>query len=68
MFQINIKSLTKAQKAMNFLQKHGIRCSVERSFGRGGCGFVLKVTDKNAGKAEVCALLGSIGVDCGLSG
>lgn len=53
---------------MKFLQKHGIRCGVERSFGRGGCGFVLKVTDKNAGQAEVCALLGSIGVDCGLSG
>lgn len=68
MFQINIKSFTKAQKAMNFLQRHGIRCGVERSFGRGGCGFVLKVTDKNAVKAEVCALLGSIGVDCGLSG
>ncbi len=68
MFQINIKSFTKAQKAMNFLQKHGIRCGVERGFGRGGCGFVLKVTDKNAGQAEVCALLGSIGVDCGLSG
>ena len=67
MFQINIKSFTKAQKAMNFLQKHGIRCGVERTFGRGGCGFVLKVNDQNAGKAEVCALLSSIGVDCGLS-
>lgn len=68
MIQINIKSFTQAQKAMMFLQKHGIRCAVERSFGRGkGCGFVLKVTDKNAGEAEVCALLGSIGVNCGLS-
>ena len=66
MFQINIKSFTKAQKAMNFLQKHGIRCGVERTFGRGGCGFVLKVIDNNASEAEVCALLGSIGVDCGL--
>lgn len=67
MYQINIKSFTQAQKAMNYLLRHGIRCSVERSFGKGGCGFALKVTDKNAGKAEVCALLGSIGVDCGLS-
>ena len=68
MYQINIKSFTQARKAMNYLQKHGIRCGVERSFGQGGCGFILKVTDKNAGKAEVCALLSSIGVDCGLSG
>lgn len=65
MFQINIKSFTQAQKAMRYLQQHGIRCMVERSFGKGGCGFALKVMDKNAGRAEVCALLGSIGIDCG---
>ncbi len=65
MIIIHIKSLTQAQKAMRFLQQHGIRCMTERSFGKGGCGFALKVTDKNAGKAEVCALLGSIGIDCG---
>ena len=65
MFQINIKSFTQAQKALGFLQKHGIRCNVQRGFAKGsGCGFVLNVTDKNAGKAEVCALLGSIGIDC----
>lgn len=64
---IYIKSFTQAQKALSFLQKHGIRCIVERSFGRGaGCGFALKVTDNNANKAEVCALLGSIGVSCDL--
>lgn len=50
---------------MRYLQRHGIRCMVERSFGKGGCGFALKVMDNNAGKTEVCALLGSIGIDCG---
>ncbi|MCM1165759.1 MAG: hypothetical protein NC299_09520 [Lachnospiraceae bacterium] len=62
---IYIKSFTHARKAMSFLQKHGIRCIVERGFdNRAGCGFALKVTDKNASEAEVCALLGSIGVSC----
>lgn len=63
MFSIKIKSLTKAQKAMAYLQKSGIRCKVERSFGD-GCGFALIVTDKNAARAEVCALLGNVGVSC----
>jgi len=61
---IYIKSITQAQKALSYLQRHGIRCIIERSFGRSGCGFALKVTDKNVGQAEVCALLGSIGVSC----
>lgn len=64
---IYIKSFTQAQKALAFLQRHGIRCIVERSFGKAGCGFALKITDKNADRAEVCALLGSIGVRCDLS-
>lgn len=68
MITINIKSFTAARKAMTFLQKHGIRCIVERGFGKGtGCGFVLKVTDRTANKAEVCALLSSIGVSCDIS-
>lgn len=67
MITVNIKSFTAAQKALKFLQKHGIRCVLERSLGKGGCGFVLKITDKNANKAEVCALLNSVGVPCGLS-
>lgn len=67
MITINIKSFTLAQKTSLLLRRHGIRCIVERGFRKGGgCGFVLKVTDKNADKAEVCALLGSIGVNCGL--
>lgn len=65
---IYIKSFTHARKALSFLQKHGIRCIIERSFdNRAGCGFALKVTDNNVSRAEVCALLGSIGVDCDLS-
>lgn len=64
---IYIKSFTQAQKALSYLQRHGIRCVIERSFGRSGCGFALKVTDKNVERAEVCALLGSIGVSCDLS-
>lgn len=66
MFSIKIKSLTKAQKAMAYLQKNGIRCKVERSLGD-GCGFALNVTDQNAVRAEVCALLNNVGVDCDLS-
>lgn len=65
---IYIKSFTQAQKALSYLQRHGIRCIAERSFGgTGGCGFALKITDKNADRAEVCALLGAIGVSCDLS-
>lgn len=64
MITVNIKSFTAAQKALRYLQKHGIRCVVERVFGKAGCGFALKITDRNTNKAEVCALLGSIGVPC----
>lgn len=67
MIIVDIKSFTQAQKAAMHLQRHRIRCIVERAFARGsGCGFRLKVTDKNADKREVCALLAQIGVDCGL--
>ncbi len=63
---INIKSFTTAQKAAGLLKSRGIRCMVERRFGRGtGCGFSLKITDPSVSRREVCALLGSIGVDCG---
>ena len=67
MITINIKSFTKAQKASLLLRRNGIGCIVERGFkDNGGCCFVLKVTDKNTNKAEVCALLDSLGVNCGL--
>lgn len=66
MITVNIKSFTTAQKALRFLQKNGFRCVIERGFGNTGCGFALRVTDKNANKAEVCALLSSIGVPCDL--
>lgn len=64
MITVNIKSFTAAQKALRHLQKHGIRCSLERVFSKAGCGFALKITDNKANKAEVCALLSSIGVPC----
>ncbi len=67
MFSIDIKSFTQAQKAAMFLQKHGIRCIVERAFARGsGCSFRVKVTGRGVDKREVCALLNDIGIDCGL--
>lgn len=64
MMTVYIKSFTSAQKALRFLQRNKIRCALERSFSSGGCGFLLKITDKNANKAEVCALLASIGISC----
>lgn len=67
MITVYIKSFTAAQKSLRYLQKHGIRCTVERSFGSNGCGFMLKVNDKSTNKAEVCALLSSIGVPCDIS-
>lgn len=67
MITVYIKSFTQAQRALKLLQIHGIRCKVDRSYGRAGCGFALKVIDKNADKAEVCALLTSIGVSCDIS-
>lgn len=67
MITVYIKTFTQAQKALRLLQRHGIRCKTERSFGSGGCGFALRVIDKNADEAEVCALLGSIGVPCDIS-
>lgn len=67
MFTIDIKSFTKAQEAAMHLQKHGVRCIVERAFARGsGCGFRLRITDRNADRRKVCALLSDIGIDCGL--
>lgn len=67
MITVYIKSFTQAQKSLQLLQRHGIRCRVERSRGSAGCGFALRVIDQNANKAEVCALLTSIGVACDIS-
>lgn len=64
-FTIKIKSFTAAQKARSYLQKRGISCIVERNTTRGrGCGFSLRFTNSRAEKAEVCALLGEIGISC----
>lgn len=67
MITVYIKSFTQAQKALRLLQMHRIRCKLERTRGSAGCGFALRVIDKNAREAEVCALLDSIGVPCDIS-
>ena len=62
-FKINARSMTQAQRAMNYLHRHGINCTVERTHERGkGCSFALRIN--NADKSEVCALLRQIGVSC----
>ena len=64
-FTIKIKSFTAAQKARSYLQRRGISCLVERNSTKGrGCGFSLRFTNSRAEKAEVCALLGEIGIAC----
>lgn len=64
-YSIYIKSFTSAQKARNFLLKNHIPSLVVRSTSKNqGCGFALKITDNRFGKAEVCALLKQIGVNC----
>ena len=67
MITVYIKTFTAAKRGLKFLQKNGIRCTMERSFGREGCGFALKISDQKTNKAEVCALLSSVGVSCDLS-
>lgn len=66
-FIIKTNSFTAAQKARSYLQKRGIRCAVERNVDKArGCGFALRFNNSHAGKAEVCALLGEIGISCDL--
>lgn len=65
LYSIYIKSFTAAQKARNLLLQHNIQSSIMRTSNKTqGCGFALKITDKRADKAEVCALLKKIGVNC----
>ena len=63
-FTINMRSSTQAQKARAYLAKMGIRGTVERVSGKGGCRFSLRV---NGNRGEVCALLSSIGIPCDIS-
>ncbi len=62
-FIINVRSMTQAEKARLFLSRNGIKSSVERTVGRGGCSFSLKIF----GNSEaVCPLLSKIGISCGI--
>lgn len=62
-FTINMNSMTQAEKARTFLARHGIRSRVERTVGRGGCSFSLRIYGE---RETVCPLLGQIGISCGL--
>lgn len=62
-FIINLRSMTQAERARLFLSKNGIKSTVERTVGRGGCSFTLKIFgDREA----VCPLLSKIGISCGI--
>ena len=62
---VYIKSFTHAEKARGHLARHGIRSVIERTSGGGrGCGFILKIWLNSVEPAEVCALLGQIGIAC----
>ena len=60
-FMINARSYTQAEKARLFLARNGIKSTVERTTGRGGCSFSLKIYGD---RQEVCPLLARIGVSC----
>lgn len=60
-FMIKPRSMTQAEKARLHLAKHGIKCTVERTTGRGGCGFAIKIFGE---KSAVCPLLEQIGISC----
>lgn len=60
-FMINARSYTQAEKARLFLARNGIKSTVERTTGRGGCVFSLKIYGD---RQEVCPMLARIGLSC----
>lgn len=64
-FIINVKSMTQAEKARLFLARHGIKSAVQRTTGRGGCSFTLRIYGE---PGQVCPLLSQAGVSCDISG
>ena len=62
-FIINTRSMTQAEKIRLYLAGNGIKSTVERVTGRGGCTFVLKIF---VDRETVCPLLLKIGVSCGI--
>lgn len=61
-FIINTRSMTQAEKIRLYLAGNGIKSTVERVTGRGGCTFVLKIFGD---RETVCPLLLKTGVSCG---
>ena len=55
--------MTQAEKIRLYLAGNGIKSTVERVTGRGGCPFVLKIFGD---RETVCPLLLKIGVSCGI--
>jgi hypothetical protein len=66
-FNIYMKSLTQAQKSRGVLARSGIRSEIIRETGKNGCVFRLRVTVRNGGREEVCALLRKAGIPCDIS-
>ncbi len=64
-FIINAKSMTQAEKARLHLEKKGIKSVVQRTTGRNGCSFTLKIIGD---KRVVCPLLSQVGISCDISG
>lgn len=60
-FTINMKNQTAALKARALLMRRGIRSVMERTHGKNGCSFRLRVFGK---RTEVCALLSAAGIPC----
>lgn len=63
-FNINMKSSTQAYKARSVLARGGFRSVVERTHGKNGCSFALRVYGN---RGEVCALLSAAGIPCDIS-
>ncbi len=64
-FTINMRNHTQAMKGRSALSRLGIRSAVERTHGRNGCSFRLRVFGGN--RRQICALLNRAGVPCDLS-
>ena len=64
--RVYIKSFTLAEKARGHLARNGCLCIIERTSGGGqGRGFNPRIWVRGRqAAAEVCALLGQIGIDC----
>ncbi len=62
-FIINTKSMTQAERVRLYLAENGIKSRVERTTGRGGCTFSLRIYGD---RETVCPLLLKIGISCGI--